>query len=92
MRVLAYIPARGGSKRIPNKNIRDFCGKPLIAYAIEQGKAHRRVDRVIVDTDDEAIAAVAKKNGFIIANRVQGTGYCPGYCDAINRNAADVEN
>ena len=63
MKVLAYIPARGGSKRIPNKNIRDFCGKPLIAYAIEQGKAHSRVDRVIVDTDDEEIAAVAKKYG-----------------------------
>ncbi len=61
MNVLAYIPARGGSKRIPNKNIRDFCGKPLIAYAIEQGKAHPRVDRVIVDTDDEEIATVAKK-------------------------------
>ncbi len=63
MNVLAYIPARGGSKRIPNKNIRDFCGKPLIAYAIEQGKAHPRVGRVIVDTDDEKIAEVAKKYG-----------------------------
>lgn len=61
--ILAVIPARGGSKRIPNKNIRDFCGKPLIAYAIEQGKAHPRVDRVIVDTDDEEIARVAKQYG-----------------------------
>lgn len=63
MNVLAYIPARGGSKRIPNKNIRDFCGKPLIAYAIEQGKAHSKVDRVIVDTDDDEIAKVAKRYG-----------------------------
>lgn len=63
MKVLAYIPARGGSKRIPNKNIRPFAGKPLIAYAIEQGKSHPRVDRVIVDTDDGEIAAVAKKYG-----------------------------
>ncbi len=62
-KVLAIIPARGGSKRIPNKNIRDFCGKPLIAYAIEQAKAHPRVGRVIVDTDSPEIAKVAKKYG-----------------------------
>ncbi len=63
MSVLAIIPARGGSKRIPNKNIRAFCGKPLIAYAIEQAKQCSRVDRVIVDTDDKKIAEVAKKHG-----------------------------
>lgn len=62
-KVLAIIPARGGSKRIPNKNIRDFCGKPLIAYAIEQAKAHPCVDRVIVDTDSPEIASVAKQYG-----------------------------
>ena len=62
-KVLCVIPARGGSKRIAGKNTRDFCGKPLIAYAIEQGKAHARVDRVIVDTEDEAIATIAKRYG-----------------------------
>ena len=63
MNVLAYIPARGGSKRIPHKNIRHFCGKPLIAYSIEQAKVHPHIQRVIVDTDDERIAMVAKKYG-----------------------------
>ena len=63
MHVLAYIPARVGSKRIPNKNIRDFCGKPLIAYAIEQAKAISSISRIIVDTDSPDIAAVAKKYG-----------------------------
>lgn len=61
--VLAVIPSRAGSKRIPNKNIRDFCGKPLIAYAIEQAKAHPNITRIIVDTDSPEIAAVAKKYG-----------------------------
>ncbi|MBI1974748.1 MAG: acylneuraminate cytidylyltransferase family protein [Parcubacteria group bacterium] len=63
MKVLAIIPARGGSKRIPNKNIRDFCGKPLIVYAIEQACAVPFVSRVIVDTDSEEIAKIAKKYG-----------------------------
>lgn len=62
-KVLAVIPARGGSKRIPNKNIRDFCGKPLIAYAIAQAKAHPKVNRIIVDTDSEEIADIAKRYG-----------------------------
>lgn len=63
MKVLAIIPARGGSKRIPNKNVRDFSGKPLIAYAIEQARECLRVDRVIVDTDSREIAEVAKTYG-----------------------------
>lgn len=61
--VLAVIPARSGSKRIPNKNIRVFAGKPLIAYAIEQAKRVSFVDRVVVDTDSPKIAAIAKKYG-----------------------------
>lgn len=63
VRVLAYIPARGGSKRIKNKNIRKFAGKPLLAYAIEQGLSCDFADRVIVDTDSKKIAAVARKYG-----------------------------
>ncbi|MDO8667847.1 MAG: acylneuraminate cytidylyltransferase family protein [bacterium] len=62
-KVLAYIPARGGSSRIPNKNIKDFLGKPLVAYTIEQALALSFVDRVIVDTDSPKIAAIAKKYG-----------------------------
>lgn len=62
-KVLVYIPARGGSKRIPNKNIKNFRGKPLLAYAIEQAKACPFSDRIMVDTDSEKIAKVAIKYG-----------------------------
>ncbi len=57
------IPARGGSKRIPNKNIRDFCGRPMIAYSIEAAKKSGVFDRIIITTDSEEIAAVAKEQG-----------------------------
>ena len=56
---LCVIPARGGSKRIPRKNIRDFCGKPMIAWSIEVAHASSCFDQVIVSTDDEEIAEVA---------------------------------
>jgi len=62
-RILFYIQARGGSKRIPNKNIKNFLGKPLIAYAINQALACKIKGRVIVDTDSKKIAAIAKKYG-----------------------------
>lgn len=63
MRILAVVPARGGSKGIPNKNIRNFAGKPLIVHAIEHAKNAPSVDRIIVSTDDEKIAAVARSAG-----------------------------
>lgn len=56
---LAVIPARGGSKRIPRKNIKTFCGKPMIVRSIEAALASARFDRIIVSTDDE-IAAFAR--------------------------------
>lgn len=59
--ILALIPARGGSKGIPRKNIMMLAGKPLIAYSILQAQASRRINRVIVSTDDEEIAAVARQ-------------------------------
>jgi CMP-N-acetylneuraminic acid synthetase len=61
--VLALIPARGGSKSIPRKNIRPFAGHPLLAYSIAAGLAAETVTRVIVSTDDEEIAAVARRYG-----------------------------
>jgi CMP-N-acetylneuraminic acid synthetase len=61
--VLALIPARGGSKSIPRKNIRPFAGHPLIAYSIAAGLAARMVRRVIVSTDDEQIAEIARQYG-----------------------------
>ena len=61
--VLALIPARGGSKSIPRKNLLMLAGKPLIAYSIEQALASRHITRTIVSTDDEEIAAVARAHG-----------------------------
>ncbi len=61
--VLALIPARGGSKRIPRKNIRLLKGKPLITYALKAARRASCVDRVIVSTDSPLIAAVAKRAG-----------------------------
>ncbi|MBY6219402.1 pseudaminic acid cytidylyltransferase [Marinobacter nauticus] len=60
---VAIIPARGGSKRIPRKNIKEFCGKPMIAWSIEAAMESGGFDRVIVSTDDEEIAAVARQYG-----------------------------
>jgi pseudaminic acid cytidylyltransferase len=56
---LCVIPARGGSKRIPRKNIREFCGKPMIAWSIEAAQASGCFDRIIISTDDEEIAGVS---------------------------------
>lgn len=61
--VLAIIPARGGSKSIPRKNIRPFAGHPLIAYSIAAGLAAETVNRVVVSTDDEQIAAISRRYG-----------------------------
>jgi N-acylneuraminate cytidylyltransferase len=62
-KVLAIIPARGGSKRIPRKNIKNFLGKPIITYSIERAINSKLFDEVMVSTDDEEIAEVAKKYG-----------------------------
>lgn len=60
---LAVIPARGGSKRIPRKNIKLFCGKPIIAWSIEAAQNSECFDRIIVSTDDEEIADIALSFG-----------------------------
>lgn len=60
---VAIIPARGGSKRIKNKNIKTFCGKPIIAYSIEVALASKMFDEVIVSTDDPKIADIAREYG-----------------------------
>lgn len=62
-RILALIPARGGSKAIPRKNIIPVAGQPLIAYSIEQARRSRHISRVIVSTDNPEIAAVARNYG-----------------------------
>ena len=60
---IAIIPARGGSKRIPKKNIKEFSGMPIIAWSIEAAKMCKMFDRIIVSTDDYEIAAIAKQLG-----------------------------
>lgn len=60
---IAVIPARGGSKRIPRKNIRHFCGKPMIAWSIEAAKSSGLFEHVIVSTDDAEIAEVSRQWG-----------------------------
>lgn len=60
---IAIIPARGGSKRIPRKNIKEFCEKPILAYSIEAALKTKLFDEIMVSTDDNEIAEVAKKYG-----------------------------
>ena len=61
--ILAIIAARGGSKGLPGKNIRELCGKPLISYTIEAAKEAKYITRVVVSTDDDDIARVSKESG-----------------------------
>ena len=66
MKAVAIITARGGSKRIPRKNIREFNGKPIIAYSIEAAIESGMFDEVMVSTDDEEIAEISRKYGEFI--------------------------
>jgi CMP-N,N'-diacetyllegionaminic acid synthase len=61
--MIALIPARGGSKGLPGKNIKDLCGKPLIAYTIEAAAKAKYIDDIILSTDDETIAEVGRHYG-----------------------------
>ena len=63
MKPYAIITARGGSKRVPGKNIRDFCGKPIIAYSIEAALESGLFEEVMVSTDSEEIAAIGQSFG-----------------------------
>lgn len=91
---LAVIPARGGSKRIPRKNVKPFAGKPMIAWSITAALDSGCFDRVIVSTDDDEIADVARQHGAQVPfMRDAGladdhTGTIPVVADAIRREAA----
>jgi len=68
-KILAIIPARGGSKGTPGKNISFLCGKPLIAYAIETALNSKYIDKVVVSTEDEAITEVSQIYGADVIPR-----------------------
>lgn len=65
-KIIVIIPARGGSKGIPHKNIVNLCGKPLISYSIHSAKKSKYIDYIYVSTDDKEIANVAIKNGATV--------------------------
>ncbi len=91
---IAIIPARGGSKRIPKKNIKEFYGKPLIAYSIETAIQSNLFDQVIVSTDDTEIAAVAKRYGAnvpFLRPKELSDDYC-GTTDVVNHAIDFLEN
>lgn len=69
MSAVAIIPARGGSERVPGKNIRPFCGKPLVAYSIEAAKASGLFERVYVSTESRMVALIAQEHGAAIIER-----------------------
>ena len=84
---LAIIPARGGSKRIPHKNAKLFCGKPIIAYAIQNAIQSEIFDEVIVSTDSEEIATIAIQYGAKVSNHAAftHTHTHAGLCYALQR-------
>jgi len=97
---VAIIPARGGSKRIPRKNIKEFCGKPMIAWSIEAAKQSNCFERIVVSTEDDEIAEVARQWGaqvpFMRPAELADdhTGTIPVVAHAvnwINRNMGEVE-
>lgn len=69
MKVLAIIPARGDSKRVPRKNAKPILGKPLLLYSVEAALGSKRVDRVVVSTDDNELEAISRKAGADVVVR-----------------------
>lgn len=69
MSIVAIIPARGGSKAVPRKNIIDFCGAPLISWSIENAKNCKKIDSIYVSTEDQEIAQVSSSYGAKIVHR-----------------------
>ena len=96
---IAIIPARGGSKRIPRKNIKDFCGQPIIKYSLDAAHKSELFDKIIVSTDDLEIAEIAQEFGaetpFLRPDHLSDdyTGTIPVIAHAvdwINQNVNEV--
>ena len=93
MSKLAIITARGGSKRIPRKNIKDFCGRPIIAYSIEAAKESKLFDEVMVSTDDNEIADIAKYYGASVPfmRSAKNSDDYSGTCDVLLEVVGEYE-
>lgn len=90
---LAIIPARGGSKRLPRKNVLDLCRKPVIAWSIEAGLDSKYIDRVVVSSDDDEILNIAKKYGAEIIKRPSELAIDTATTfDAIKHTIENLEN
>ena len=83
--MLAVIPARGGSKRIPRKNVKEFCGKPILSYSIEAAMGSGLFDEVMVSTDDREIARLAEQFGASVPflRSVSSSGDCATITDVL---------
>jgi len=68
MKILAIIPMRGGSKRLPNKNTRLFCGNPLVYYTIKEAQKSKYIDKLVALTDDKHVAEICNKAGINVIN------------------------
>jgi CMP-N,N'-diacetyllegionaminic acid synthase len=88
-RVLGVIPARGGSKRVPRKNLRPLCGKPLIWYAIEAAKQAKRLTDWVVSTEDREIADLALSYGAFVVKRPDSLAEDDTTSGAVVRHALD---
>jgi len=93
--ILGITPARGGSKSIPKKNIKEICGKPLIAWTIEAAKKSKLLDRYVVSTEDKEIAEIAKKYGAEVIDRpkelaTDETPTLPVLQDVLKKIDADI--
>ena len=95
MRRLALIPARGGSKRLPRKNVLPFRGRPMIGHSIRAARRSDLFDRIVVSTEDDEIAAVARAEGAEVAMRASALAADEARIldvalDFLDREAADA--
>ena len=101
MKTIALIPARGGSKGIPKKNIKSLAGKPLIAWSIEQAKKSYQIDDIYVSTDCEEIASIAKKHNAKVpflrpaelsSDEASTESVMIHFCEYLNSHNIDYDN
>lgn len=88
--ILALIPARGGSKGVPRKNLRPLCGKPLVVWSVEAALSARSIDRCVVSTEDEEIARVARDAGAEVLQRPADLATDEATTEAVMQHALRV--